>query len=89
MDLSMIQRSVIAMITSVARHDPARSSLNAVGVHTWTSKSPNRRAYAGLLERGHDIVPSLGIERSKDLQGGRIKRRRVSLALWSTKCKVR
>lgn len=52
MDLSMIQRSVIAMITSVARHDPARLSLNEVGVHTWTSKSPNRRAYAGLPEGG-------------------------------------
>ena len=40
------------MITSVARHDPARLSLNEVGVHTWTSKSPNRRAYAGLPEGG-------------------------------------
>ena len=31
------------MITSVARHDPARLSLNEVGVHTWTSKLPNRQ----------------------------------------------
>lgn len=40
------------MISSVERHDPARSSSKAVGVHTWTSMSPNRRAYAGLPEGG-------------------------------------